>query len=207
MIFVAQQPEPDDFDENVRQPGQQFLFANPNPTSKEFAAHAYWREAAGALRSAYGEICAYTCHWISPDTGWQTVEHFVPKSVDPQRAYDWSNYRLVCGRLNGRKGDHQDILDPFVIAGVMFVLDFPSMLVKPRQDLPQPDKEAVLQTISRLKLNDDDTCVAARLNYVVDYCEGDISLDFLRRHAPFIFRELERQELRDRLRQVMGMAS
>ena len=110
MIYVERQPEPEEFDECVRQPGQEYLKSNPNPTSREFSSHSYWRKISVELHSVYGGICAYTCHWISRDTGWRTVEHFMPKKAHPHLAYEWDNFRLVCGRLNGRKGDHQDVI-------------------------------------------------------------------------------------------------
>ena len=205
MIFVEEQPEPDVFEEIVRQRGLRFLRNTPKPTTREFAAHSYWRNIEGDLYNAYGGICAYTCHWMSLDTGWRTVEHFIPKSVRPSLAYEWRNFRLVCGRLNARKGIHQDVMDPFCITGVVFVIDFPSLLIKPDNGLSLAEKDIALKTIARLRLNDDETCVAARLNYVKEYCTGDISFDFLRRCAPFIHREIIRQGLEPEIRDVMSI--
>src|ERR1700722_20351165 len=96
MIRVIAQPEPQVFDEEVRRPGRRFLRKNPNPTSKEFASHSYWRSILSLLHEAYDGICAYSCHWIPYDTGADTVEHFQSKSNYPRRAYEWVNYRLVC---------------------------------------------------------------------------------------------------------------
>lgn len=205
MIRVQRVAPPANFDEKVGQPGQAFLDTHPNPTGKQFQIHNYWIRVKSNLYECYSGICAYSCHYISLDTGSDTVEHFVPKSVNPSFAYVWDNYRLVCGRLNGRKGSHQDVLDPFAIEDGMFVLDFPSLLVKPSGNLDQHNTETVLQTISRLKLNDDETSVRARLEYVASYCQQDISFAFLRRSAPFIARELQRQDLVDRISAVMGI--
>ncbi len=205
MIYVEPRPEPDTFNEQVRAPGRRFLEATPNPTTQEFSQHSYWRRNAGELYASYGGICAYSCHWIAPDTGWKTVEHFVPKSIDPLLAYEWANYRLVCGRLNGRKGNHQDVLDPFDINDDIFVIDFPSMLVKPKDGISKAQKEAVLATIARLKLNDDETCVVSRLRYIKDYCFGYISGEFLQRNAPFIFRKLLRQEIIEYIDEIMNI--
>ena len=113
MILVREQSEPSNFAEKVRRRGQDFLAKNPRPSAKQLADQPYWRDAAKQLYDAYDGICAYTCHWIAFDTGSRTVEHFVPKVVAPDLAYEWSNFRLVCGRLNSRKGRHQDVLDPF----------------------------------------------------------------------------------------------
>ncbi len=205
MIFVERQIEPGEFDERVRQPGKNYLETNPNPTSCEFSNHSYWRKISGKLHSGYDGICAYTCHRIWRDTGWGTVEHFVPKSVHPQLAYEWSNYRLVCGRLNGRKGKHQDVIDPFLINEVMFVIDFPSLLIKPYDQLSDDRTQQVHDSIHRLKLNENETNVSARQTYVEEYCREDISFDFLRRNAPFLYREITRQGIETDIREIMGI--
>ena len=66
---------------------------------------------------------------MAPDTGWKTVEHFKPKDLHPGLAYDWDNYRLVCGLLNSRKRVNETILDPFEIEDGWFLLHFPSLQV------------------------------------------------------------------------------
>jgi len=88
-------------------------------------------------------------------------------------------------------------LDPFLVRDGMFQLTFPAMLVRPSGDLARDEREAVEKTIARLRLNDDETSVRARLQYVLLYCSGDISLRFLRQHAPFIAKELAREALED----------
>src|ERR1700689_4415537 len=131
MIRVNQAPEPGNFDDRVRQRGLRYL-GNParRPTVKQWSSHSYWREVGNELHNAYAGICAYSCHWIPYDTGADTVEHFRPKDTYPTEAYEWSNYRLVCATLNGRKGTFEDVLDPFVIQNGWFVIDFPSMLIQ-----------------------------------------------------------------------------
>ena len=83
MIRVQEKPEPRDFEDSVRRDGRRFLVENPSPSARALAARPYWRRAAKPLYDAYDGICAYTCHWIAFDTGWRSVEHFVPKSVVP----------------------------------------------------------------------------------------------------------------------------
>ena len=156
------------------------------------------------LHTAYSETCAYSCHRIALLTGFSTVEHFVPIKVDPQKAYEWDNYRLVCGRLNGRKGAHQDVLDPFDLADNVFALDFPSLQVKPGSGLGSQLEDDVWATINRLRLNDDETCVSDRQELVRDYCTCEISFDHLRKEAPFIAHELERQGLVSTIGKMMG---
>jgi hypothetical protein len=170
---------------------------------RDYSKHAYWRRALKQLHGSYSGICAYTCHWIPFDTGFSTVEHFRPKETTPRLAYEWSNYRLVCGTLNGRKGSHGDVLDPFLVEDGWFVLDFPSLLVKPASGLSAQRRRRVERTISRLKLNDDETCVQARFRWVMDYRNDLIAWPALQRDAPFIAAELVRQGLQGSIATIM----
>ena len=204
MIHVDSQPEPETFAGRVREPGRQFLQQHPEPTKQQWKNRDYWTRALGDLHTAYRGICAYSCHWIPFDTGHDSVEHFRPKALFPAEAYEWSNYRLVCGTLNGRKGMRQDVLDPFLVPDGWFVLDFPSLLVKPTRNLPDADTRSVLSTIERLGLNDEGTCLKARLRYVRYYCLQMIDFRYLENDAPFIAGEIRRQGLVDSLTDLMG---
>ena len=206
MIFVQEQPEPPQFQEKVGIPGRAFVEQVPNPSAMQWRARSYWRRVLSELYNGYGGICAYTCHWIEPVTGADTVEHFVPKSVDSALAYEWSNYRLVCARMNGRKGSKQDVLDPFSLREHTFALDFPSLQVRPAEECTEDLSARAQSTISRLKLNDA-LCVKARWIYVRDYCKSMISFAYLEQCAPFIHREILRQGLSERIREVMSMES
>jgi hypothetical protein len=202
MIHIDQRDEPENFNARVRIRGGIFLQINPNPTSRQWRSHQYWREVGAELHDAYGGICAYSCHWIPYDTGADTVEHFRPKDIYPTDAYEWNNYRLVCATLNGRKGVQEDVLDPFLIQNGWFVIDFPSMLVKPNSELAPGNRQGVQASIDRLGLNDEGTCLKSRVKWLSDYCSNNISFDYFRRHAPFIVAELERQNLVANIREV-----
>lgn len=213
MIQVLERPEPLEFDAEVRTPGSEFLAKTPKPTRKQFNSHDYWRRILPQLYQSYDKICAFSCHWIPPDTGFRTVEHFKSKMKNPGDAYEWKNYRLVAGALNGRKGEHTDVLDPFKIEDGWFVINFPSMLVEPSDELSPKRRGQVEATISRLKLNDDGSCVSARLTWIQEYCNildgGDEqhAYDFLMRYAPFVGKELERQGLRGRIPTLLNARS
>lgn len=203
MIPVTAQSEPVQFDAEVREKGKSFLAACPNPTSKQFESRAYWREILADLYTQYGRICAYSCQWISPPpTGFRSVEHYKSKTKYPQLAYEWSNYRLVCGTLNGCKGDHEDVLDPFEIQTGWFVLQFPSLLVVPGEELSAYRKKQVKKTIDRLKLNDETVCLSGRWVWLEEYLRirseaaETVAFSYLERRAPFLATELDRQSLR-----------
>lgn len=202
MIHIERREEPPYFEERVRRRGLRFLARVPHPSSEQLQARNYWKECAKDLHRLYSGICAYSCHWIAYDTGWRTIEHFLPKVEYPHLAYEWSNYRLVCGVLNGRKSDN-GILDPFEIDNGWFVMDFPSLLVRPSPELDDDLYEEVLNTCTIIGLNDEDTCMKSRAKYIENYCKGNCNFQYLKSEAPFIAAELERQNLIERIREIM----
>ena len=186
------QPEPVGFDFNVRQPGARFLAANPNPSNKDYRGNTYWRWAADELHAAYRGICAYTCFYLLPPG---TIDHFRPKSAQANLAYEWNNLRLASYRVNVYKRDSVEVLDPFVIQPGWFVMDVPSCLIRPGEQLGEPITSQVQKTIDVLKLNDDDTFVQERCDIMLDYAKGNVSLDFLQRRFPFLAVEIVRHGL------------
>lgn len=202
MIPVAPQPEPADFEANVRHPGRSFLSACASLSEVAWKKHSYWRRIFPELYAAFRGICSYSCHWLPRDSGAGTVDHFRPKARYPDLAYDWSNYRLANLVCNGRKGDHEDVLDPFEVKAGWFILDFPSLLVRPDSKLAGPPRDRVQATIDRLCLNHE-AVLETRLQYLQLYCSGEASLHLLRAWAPFIVAELERQDFLDAIREIM----
>jgi len=150
------------------------------------------------LWNSYRGICAYCCYYIPSEQN-ATVDHFVPKSIAPEKAYEWQNYRLATLKMNARKGNSIDIVDPFELAPGAFQLLFPSMLIKPAPTLPTDYQQQILSTINRLKLNSDEALVQSRMRWVLAYCDGHISFQFLARVAPYIAIEVQRQMLKDKL--------
>jgi len=193
VIPVAPQPEPADFDTKVRIPGQAFVKAHPHPTDWK----DHWRKCLGDLTTAYKRICAYSAHWISPGEGVASVDHFIPKSkkgIGPKKAYEWDNFRLASLRMNARKGDHEDVLDPFKITNETFAIDFATLRPEPGPKVSQSLTRKVDATIRRLKL-DDNVCVESRADWLRLYCDKDLTLQGLRKRAPFLAYEIRRQGL------------
>lgn len=204
MIPVIRVDEPKDFDVLVRVPGNAFLDGLKRmPTQREWEKHDYWVRSLEDLYIGYGRVCSYCCLWIPRITGSRNVEHFVAKSVETKQAYEWENYRLVCGTINGRKSKFDDVADPFEVVPGMFVIEFPSLLIRVGDRITEAQKSLAHSTIRRLKLNDDPATVEARKEWLEAYVEGDIPFDFLSRKAPFLAAELERQGLVTRIRTMM----
>lgn len=190
VIRVTLQPEPIGFDANVRKPGMKFLAINHAPSIKDFKNYTYWKWAAADLHAAYRGICAYTCFYLPPPG---TIDHFFPKSRRPNLAYEWSNLRLASHRVNGYKADRMDIVDPCDVEPGWFIMDIPSCLVRPGPGIANQVAEQVENTIRILRLNDDDAFVQERCNLMLEYAEGNVSLDFISRRYPFLAVEITRQ--------------
>ena len=166
-----------------------------------FRSH-YWRFCLPDLYILYGGICAYSAQWIPLETGVATVDHFEPKAVVPNLAYEWTNFRLASSKLNSRKGNAKDVLDPFTLSIESFQLDFPSLLMKPNSTLADDEKTKALNTIYRLKLNAESS-IRSRLRWVRDYSNEEITFDYLQKNAPFISYELERQGLQELIKEIL----
>ncbi|WP_103035479.1 hypothetical protein [Castellaniella caeni] len=201
MIPITQAKEPVNFDANVRQPGLRAIAEmvgkpSPYPRTKgtpyrqivsreadippaEFPS--YWTAALVDLMRAYDETCAYSCFKIHPVTGGGSVDHLAPKSRNWRDIYEWSNYRLCCSRMNARKRDFGDVLDPFEIGAGWFELELVGFQVMPGRDVRNtPVEQQVHDTIARLRLNDFSRERAQDAEY---YWSKDYSLRVLKKEA------------------------
>ena len=86
----------------------------------------------------------------------------VPKSTDWRLVYEWRNYRLSCLRMNRKKREFTDVLDPFCIDDDWFVMDVVEFRLHPGPSLDASRKQSVAATINRLGLNDLDWCETRR---------------------------------------------
>jgi hypothetical protein len=205
MIPIKPQPEPDVFNQKVRIPGTGFLkkVSGSKLTNKQWQHHDYWKEIRSDLYEAYNHMCAYNAHWIATGSSVPNVDHFIPKYVKPELAYEWSNYRLASDLANKLKGVWQDVLDPFCIGENWFFLDFPSLMVHPNPELLPEIQEQIWATINRLRLNEEQNIVEERSNWLRMYCKGGTNFSFWKNYAPFIAYELERQNLVEEIKNIM----
>ena len=165
MIPVEMQPEPEEFDTKIRSPGSLFLKRIPNPSSNDWDGKEFWQRALPDMRIAYRTICSYCAHWIPHSTGAHSIDHFLAKSLNPELAYEWSNFRYVSARFNSRKGTHI-IVDPFTVKQNWFMLDLTSFMIFPSSELHDDEKGHVQATIDVLKLNSDDDLVRERAHII-----------------------------------------
>lgn len=198
MIPVKPQAEPATFDSQVRQPGRTWLrthkLARRRRVPKGVKLPPYWRECLPELYSAYGGICAYLGIHFERITGAATADHYVAKSGRLSLAYEWSNFRLACLLMNGRKQKFDDVLDPFTLAADTFHLNLLDGSIRPNPGLSTAMGRKAQATIDRLKL-DDAECRKVRALAYADVVSGDITADYLRRRYPFVWYEAKRQLL------------
>jgi hypothetical protein len=164
------------------------------PLPEKAEIKAYWKDCLDDLFDRYSSTCAYLAVHIERVTAIGSVDHFAPKSLLPVQAYEWSNYRLVCSRMNSRKREFQDVLDPFLIEDGIFHLELVTGRIFPAPHLSSAIEQQVLDTIERLGL-DDAGCRSLRSGHFQDYIDGHITAAYLKRISPFVWREANRQGL------------
>jgi hypothetical protein len=212
VIPVTKAPKPKGFEEKVRRPGLRAIAEmvgkvppykrTAGKPFKKIASHerdipakrfpVYWTKALDDLMAAYHEICAYSCFRICGVTGARSADHFAPKSRSWRHVYRWSNYRLCCSRMNARKNDFGDVLDPFEIKPDWFQLELLGFQVLPNPKLSKATRGAIQDTIDRLGLNDFGFR-AAREEDAERYWSRGYSLQILKEESPFVAYELHRQ--------------
>lgn len=182
MIRVAPPSVPEDFDRNVRQPGLTFLAQNPRPTNALWKKHRYWMHVHQELYESLSGICSY-CSSFTPRTSGNSgldhtsIDHFTPKSRDHILAYEWSNYRLCRSRLNNRKGDHSDVIDPYITENGKFRLNFKTFYVVPDASASHREKQQIEESINRLELNDDESYINERARVVYAYADKSMDIN------------------------------
>lgn len=214
MIPVVLADEPKSFDAHVRQRGdvaiQRLLGKNVKTAGRKPAVTyarpqdipadkfpAYWTEvrksdgksALDDMMDAYGQFCAYLAMRIERATGSPTVDHYVPREHDWKLVYEWSNYRLSAGCVNGAKGT-KDVVDPFNVKPGWFELDLDTFLVRRGDSAPSAEHARIDETLSILNLRQ---CVRQRGDFITRYRAGQIDLAHIEIYAPFIASELRRQ--------------
>ena len=198
MIPVQLQPEPADFNAEVRQKGRDWLATKGIALSaappKASDLPNYWTHSNKQLWDAYSGICSYLAIFFEWTTGAASTDHFVAKSQNAGEAYEWSNYRLSALGPNRNKNKFDDVLDPVGLAPNTFVINFASGEISPNAALSAADRDAAQATIDRLRL-DSEEHRRMRASHFGDYLANDCSLDFLSRKSPFVHAEIVRQGL------------
>lgn len=182
MIGVTPQPEPPGFHADIRLAGENILLeltGTPCQSRRgrkravvastiekipakvlEKSQNALWRKAIPDLKRLYNHTCAYLGIRIEDDAN---VDHFKPLSKHQRLAYDWGNFRLSTPLVNTFKGNHEDVLDPFLVQPGWFELTLLTGEIRPGRQVSDPALlDAISDTIKRLRLNENQTWVERR---------------------------------------------
>ena len=203
MIPVRPQTPPKNFDAKVRVPGLAWLATNNIPLAgkipKGTKLPPHWRSVLPALHKKYDGVCAYLCVFDHRETGGVSTDHYVAKSRAAGQAYEWSNYRLACTAMNTKKRDYATVVDPFTLPGDSYRLDLVTGKMFPNPALPEATQRVLRVSMRRLGLDRPNR--AMRAKYVGEYiamrgpAPNPAVEDHLKRHAPFVWYEAQRQGL------------
>lgn len=72
------------------------------------------KEIKDALLRISHDKCAYCECEIGSAAGYLEVEHFIAKSIDPDKVLEWENLLPSCKSCNGKKGSHDVIAEPII---------------------------------------------------------------------------------------------
>ena len=129
VATLSKANEPEHFDKNCRVPGATFLSKRPEKDPHEKSE--WW----SAFKPKLAEHFHHRCGWLATPIGLHgDVDHFLScghrsGSPSPHRssAFEWTNFRYICGTVNSRKGSLDDqVLDPCEIGTGWFEVILPS---------------------------------------------------------------------------------
>lgn len=169
MIRVPFKKAPQHYIQKVKTPGDEFLTKHDliaKGVPKNFRWQAHWKHIAEQLKENFSDRCGYCAMWI-PGPG--EVDHYISKTADPSRAYDWSNFRFADSTMNRRKAKHDGkILDPFKVKDDWFYIDIFTGKIHPSDSVPAHFKTKATDTIKLLRLNDRNY-KKVRLKHIEDF--------------------------------------
>lgn len=207
MIPVPREPEPSNFDQRVRTPGQAFLRSQNivvgdglRPRSR-WNGHDYWRPTAiEMLHTAYNDICCYLGMYIENSAAARrnflggSVEHIIPVGQDAWKAYEWDNYALAGQLVNRDRGD-QSLISPFDLNFDPFDLDLPSGIVSIARGLTPAQRAIAIEIYDVLKFDQRQQYEEDRADYYDKYINGVLDNSQMDRFAPFVWHEIQQQGL------------
>lgn len=189
MIHFDPPGEPPDFDDRVRRRGRTWLDKHPqdsHPRPKD-----YWTPFVKELAAGFRHLCAYTA--IHEPVG--TVDHYLSCVTDRDRAYEWSNFRFACHKVNSKKGDLGcAVLEPFEIVDGWFEILLPSLQLVLTAAVPPVQRARAAFTLERLGLRDAEWVIRQRRAWYELYESGQLTLAGLDQRAPLIARAVSKQQ-------------
>lgn len=125
MIKLTRPPEPQVLCDNAEVCTQAIMalvhkygdYKSIPKSEKEAALKLYQHDdIKNALKASSFGKCAF-CEGIPEETGFAEVEHFHPKSIYTDKAFEWTNLLYSCKACNNKKFNHdtqkQPIINPY----------------------------------------------------------------------------------------------
>jgi len=187
MIRVKRVPEPNDFEQQVRKNGNDWIRKNPDNTNYP----SYWSDFRPALAEGFENLCGYAAMWLPPYQG--HVDHFIAQKEASELVYEWNNYRYISPTLNSAKKPGGKWLDPYEVQDNWFELDLITLELRLTDNIPDDILPIVEVTLERLKLRDGTAIIRQREAWYQMYQEG-LPIETLRKKAPLIAQAIERQD-------------
>ncbi|MGE5658410.1 MAG: hypothetical protein ACM37W_17540 [Actinomycetota bacterium] len=182
--------EPPDFDQQVRQVGNNWLRKNLGKEPKDF-----WSAFKPQLADGFQNLCGYSVMYIPNREG--TVDHYRSKSKSENRhlIYEWVNYRYALRRVNSCKGTYDEqILDPFEVEDDWFEIILPSCQLILTDSVPPQQRDRAEFTLRQLQLQNSEWIIEQRYEWYRMYLENELTLDGLEKKAPLIARAVRKQQ-------------
>lgn len=85
----------------------------PNNEKEAVLKHYRHDDIRNALKESSFNKCAF-CEGIPAETGFAEVEHFHPKSIYTDKAFEWINLLYSCKACNNTKLNHDTQLQPII---------------------------------------------------------------------------------------------
>jgi hypothetical protein len=187
VIPVRPVPEPANFDQAARKPGQAWLASHPDAERP----HDYWSPFRADLATGFADRCGYSAMYEPSGT----VDHYVSYRSDPAQAYEWSNYRYAAQWLNSSK-KKQEVLDPYLVGPDWFEIQLPSLQLIATDRIPLPFRPIVERMKQSFPIFHDERIIRQRRQWYRMYQDGKLTLDGLREAAPLIAAAVEKQQAR-----------
>jgi len=187
MMRFSPPPEPPEFDEKARKPGNAWLAKNINPKRPK----DYWTPFKSHLADGFGNLCGYSimCDLVG------TVDHYLSWENYHHLAYEWSNYRYASAWINSSKKNIDDqVLDPFQVGDDWFEIILPSLQLVLTDKVPPEERQRAEFTLQRLHLRDDERVIRPRREWYRSYLDGEITLEGLEKKAPLIAHAIRKHQ-------------